>query len=140
MSLLQDHLGTLWIGTMTGGLKKLTADGRIESIPVKAGDPHATSAAGIMSITESRSGQIWIGTFGGGLNVLDPASGAIRQLPFGDQPGATSAAEVTSLAEDSRGNWWIGTLNGLNLARADGHVVQGFQERSERHRVAGAPM
>ncbi len=127
MSLLQDHLGTLWIGTMTGGLKKLTTDGRIESIPVKAGDPRATSAAGIMNITESRSGQIWIGTFGGGLNVLDPASGAIRQLPFGAQPGDVSSAEVTSLAEDGRGHWWIGTTNGLNLARADGHVVKVFK-------------
>lgn len=127
MPLLQDHLGTLWIGTMTGGLKKLTPDGRLESIPVKTGDPRATSAAGVMSITESRSGQIWLGTFGGGLNILDPASGAIRQLPFGEQPGATSAAEITSLAEDSRGNWWIGTLNGLNLARADGHVVKVFK-------------
>ncbi|MFC4312083.1 two-component regulator propeller domain-containing protein [Steroidobacter flavus] len=127
MSLLQDHLGTLWIGTMSGGLKKLTPAGRIESIPVKAGDPHATSAAGIMSITESRSGQIWIGTFGGGANVLDPASGAIRQLPFGDRTGAVSAAEVTSFAEDARGNWWIGTMNGLNLARADGQVVKVFK-------------
>ncbi len=127
MPLLHDHLGTLWIGTMSGGVKKLTTTGRIESIPVKAGDPRATSAAGIMSIAESRSGQIWIGTFGGGLNVLDPASGAIRQLPFGAQPGAVSAGEVTSLAEDARGNWWIGTLNGLNLARADGHVLKVFK-------------
>ncbi len=94
-----------------GGLKKLTADGRIEAIPVKAGDPHATSAAGIMTIDESRSGQIWIGTLGGGVNVLDPATGAIRQLPFGNgEPGAVSAAEVTSIAEDSHGNLWIGTM------------------------------
>ncbi|HWK52064.1 MAG TPA: ATP-binding protein, partial [Steroidobacter sp.] len=127
MSLLLDSVGNLWIGTMTGGVKKLTAAGRIESIPVKAGDPQATSAAGIMTLTESRGGQIWIGTFGGGLNVLDPASGAIRQLPFGDRPGDISAPEVTSLAEDARGNWWIGTINGLNLARADGHVVKVFR-------------
>ncbi|WP_153067485.1 hybrid sensor histidine kinase/response regulator [Steroidobacter cummioxidans] len=127
MSLLLDSLGNLWIGTMTGGVKKLTTTGRIESIPVKAGDPRATSAAGIMTLTESRSGQIWIGTFGGGLNVLDPASGAIRQLPFGDRPGDISAPEVTSLVEDARGHWWIGTINGLNLARADGHVVKVFK-------------
>ncbi|MBL8270687.1 hybrid sensor histidine kinase/response regulator [Steroidobacter sp.] len=128
MSLRQDHLGTLWIGTMNGGLKKLTAEGRIDSIAVKPGDPRATSAAGIMTVVESRSGQIWIGTFGGGANVLDPATGAIRQLPFGGtQPGATSSAEVTAIAEDSRGNFWIGTMNGLNLARADGYVLRVFQ-------------
>jgi signal transduction histidine kinase/ligand-binding sensor domain-containing protein/CheY-like chemotaxis protein/HPt (histidine-containing phosphotransfer) domain-containing protein len=128
MSLLRDRLGTLWIGTMASGVKKLTADGRIESIAVKAGDPRATSEAGIMTLKETRSGQIWIGTFGGGANVLDPATGSIRQLPFGPAPGAISAANVTSIAEDSRGNLWIGTdSGGLNLARADGTVLQVFK-------------
>ena len=41
MSLRQDHRGALWIGTMSSGLKKLTPDGRVESIPVKPGDPRA---------------------------------------------------------------------------------------------------
>lgn len=137
MSLRKDHLGTLWIG-MTGGLKKLTADGRIEVIPAKVGDPRATSAPGILTMTESRSGQIWIGTLGGGMNVLDPATGAIRQLPFGTgEPGAVSAAEVTSIAEDSHGNLWIGTMNGLNLARADGHVIKVFT--NQPHDPASLP-
>jgi len=128
MSLRQDHLGNLWIGTMLAGLKKLTPDGRIESIPVAAGNSNATSAAGIMTITESRAGQIWIGTFGGGSNVLDPASGVIRQLPYGAAPGAISGENVTAIAEDSRGNLWIGTHGGgLNLARADGSVVKSYK-------------
>ena len=129
MSLRHDHLGALWIGTMTSGLKKLTPAGHIESIPVKLGDPHATSAAGIMTILESRGGQIWIGTFGGGANVLDPTTGTIRQLPFGPGvPGAISAPNVTSIAEDSHGNLWIGTDGGgVNLARGDGTVVKVFR-------------
>lgn len=128
MSLRQDHLGTLWIGTMAGGLMKITADGRVESIPVKVGDPRATSSAAIATIVEARSGQLWIGTFGGGINVLDPATGLIRQLPFGaDQAGAVSAGEVTSIAEDRHGNFWIGTMRGLNFATADGRVLKVFQ-------------
>jgi signal transduction histidine kinase/ligand-binding sensor domain-containing protein/CheY-like chemotaxis protein/HPt (histidine-containing phosphotransfer) domain-containing protein len=127
MSLRQDHLGTLWIGTMTSGLKKLTPAGRIESIPVKPGDSHATSAAGIMTVVETRGGQIWIGTFGGGANILDPATGTIRQLPFGAAPGAISGPNVTSIAEDAHGYLWIGTDGaGLNLARPDGTVVRSF--------------
>ena len=59
MSLHQDAHGTLWIGTMGSGLRKLTPDGRVESIPVRAGDPRSLSAAGIMTIYESRSGRIW---------------------------------------------------------------------------------
>lgn len=128
MSLRQDHLGTLWVGTVAGGLKKVATDGRIESIPVKVGDPRATSAASILTIVEARSGQLWIGTFGGGVNVLDPATGLIRQLPFGtEQPGASSDAEVTSIAEDAHGNLWIGTMRGLNFASADGRVLKVFE-------------
>src|SRR6266481_3414219 len=66
MSLHQDARGTLWIGTMGSGLRKLTPDGRVESIPVKAGDARSLSAAGIMTIYEARSGRIWIWTHGGG--------------------------------------------------------------------------
>jgi signal transduction histidine kinase/ligand-binding sensor domain-containing protein/CheY-like chemotaxis protein len=129
MSLRQDHNGALWIGTMADGLKKLTAAGRLESIPVREGDPHALSAAGVMTIAESRNGLIWIGTFGGGANVLDPATGIVRQLPFGSsKPGAISAANVTAIAEDEDGNFWIGTDGGgLNLARADGTVIKAFR-------------
>ena len=67
---------------MMDGLKRLTPEGNVQAIPVKAGDAHATSAAGIMTILESRDGQMWIGTFGGGANVLDPATGTVRQLKY----------------------------------------------------------
>jgi ligand-binding sensor domain-containing protein len=66
---------TLWIGTMKNGLKKLSTDGQLTSIPAKAGEAGSTSSAGIMTIFESRSGEIWLGTHGGGVNVLDPATG-----------------------------------------------------------------
>jgi signal transduction histidine kinase/ligand-binding sensor domain-containing protein/CheY-like chemotaxis protein/HPt (histidine-containing phosphotransfer) domain-containing protein len=131
MSLRQDRLGTLWVGTMNGGVKQIHADGRFESIPVRVGDARSTSAAGIMTITETHSGQLWIGTFGGGVNVIDPATGLIRQLPFGAQPGAVSSAEVSAIAEDSRGNLWIGTMGGLNLASADGQVRKVFRNQPD---------
>ena len=129
MSLRQDHQGTLWIGTMASGLKKLTPTRKLESVPVHPGDSHGLSAAGIMTIFESRSGQIWIGTHGGGANVLDPSTGLIRQLPFGAaSPGAISAANVSAIAEDRSGNLWIGTDGGgLDLARADGTVIRVFR-------------
>ncbi len=124
MSLHRDRYGTLWIGTMAGGLRKLSADGRIETIPAKLGDPHALSAAGVMTIFESRDDHVWVGLYGGGVNVIDPRSGLIRQLPYGAAPGAVSAPNVRAIAEDADGNLWIGTDGGgLDLARADGSVV-----------------
>jgi signal transduction histidine kinase/ligand-binding sensor domain-containing protein/CheY-like chemotaxis protein len=133
MSLRLGRDGTLWIGTMAKGLKKLTVKGQIESIPVKAGDPRSVSADGIMTILESRDGRIWIGTYGGGADVLDPATGLIRQLPFDTAAGkanrgALSAENISAIAEDLQGNMWLATDGGgLDLARADGTVVKVFR-------------
>ena len=123
MSLRRDRRGNLWIGTMTDGLKRLTADGRVQEIPVKPGDARSTSAAGIMTLVEARDGRIWIGTFGGGANVLDPATGLVRQLPY-----EAGTDNVAAIAEDAQGNFWIGTDGGgLILARSDGTVVKTFR-------------
>jgi signal transduction histidine kinase/ligand-binding sensor domain-containing protein/CheY-like chemotaxis protein/HPt (histidine-containing phosphotransfer) domain-containing protein len=123
MSLRRDRRGNLWIGTMTDGLKRLTPEGRVQAIAVKAGDPGSTSAAGIMTLVESRDGQLWIGTFGGGANVLDPATGTIRQLKY-----EAGSENVSAIAEDAQGNFWVGTDGGgLMLARSDGTVLKTFR-------------
>ena len=139
MSLRHDTQGNLWIGTMASGLKRLSPDGKVQSIPVAPGDARGLSSAGIMTIFQSRTGQLWVGTFRGGLNVLDPMTGLIRQLPFGPgKPGAISSANVTALAEDRDGNLWIGTDGGgLDLARADGTVVAVF--RRQPNNPSGLP-
>src|SRR5260221_10403824 len=98
-SLRLDRRGALWIGTMGRGLKVLTPDGRIESIPVRRGDSHSLATDGVLSILESRTGAIWIGTFDGGANVLDPATRTVRQLPYGSAQGAVSAPNVTAMVE-----------------------------------------
>ena len=129
MALRLDRRDTLWIGTMASGLKKLTVSGRLESIPVKPGDPHGTSAEGIQTIYEGRDGRIWLGVHDGGANVIDPVTGVIRQLPFGAAVrGAISAASVTAIAEDPQGNVWLGTDDGgLDLAKQDGTIVRVFR-------------
>ncbi len=66
MSLRRDRRGNLWIGTMTDGLKRLTAKAEVQAIDVKPGTSRSTSAGGIMTIVEARDGRMWIGTFGGG--------------------------------------------------------------------------
>jgi diguanylate cyclase (GGDEF)-like protein len=136
MSLLRDRLGNLWIGTMTDGLWVLTAAGRLESIPVEAGDSRGISAAGIMTLFQSRNGSIWIGTHGGGANILDPTTRQVRQIPFDPaQREGTGFPHVSAFAEDSRGNVWIGTDGGgLLLAKSDGRVVGSFHyDSKDRH-------
>jgi diguanylate cyclase (GGDEF)-like protein len=129
MSLVSDRRNNLWIGTMAQGLQVLTAEGKLESIPVRAGDPHSVSAAGIMTLFESNNGDIWIGTHGGGANILNPNTREVRQLPFDpSQRGGTGFPHVSAFAEDSHGNIWIGTDGGgLHLAKSDGTVVKSFR-------------
>jgi signal transduction histidine kinase/DNA-binding NarL/FixJ family response regulator len=132
MSLRQDRRGALWIGTMDKGVAMLDRSGRLHWIPVKRGDPHGLSAAGIMTIFEARDGQMWVGTYGGGVNIVDPATGLVRQLPYGSMPGAVSADAVTALAQDSQGYLWIGTDGGgLDLARPDGTVIKVFRHDTQ---------
>ncbi len=137
MSLLKDRAGTLWIGTFANGLKSITPDGRLRSVPVKEGEHEATSAAGVMSLLQGRDGHIWIGTFGGGANVLDPASGRIRQLPIGGDDGI-AGPNVTAIAEDRAGNIWLGTDGyGLTLVRPNGTVAAVF--RHDRNDAQSLP-
>ena len=138
MSLRQDRGGVLWIGTMDKGVATLDRKGKLSWIPVKRGDPHGLSAAGIMTILEARSGQMWVGTYGGGADIVDPATGLVRQLPYGSAPGAVSADAVTAFAQDPRGYVWIGTDGGgLDLARPDGTVIKVF--RHDPHDPSSLP-
>ena len=129
MSLLTDRHDNLWVGMMADGLKKLSPNGKLESIGARVGDTHSLSAVGVMTIFESRSGELWIGTHGGGANILNPVTGIIRQLSHAaGLAGAISGDSVTAIAEDSGGNVWIGTDGGgLDLARPDGSVVKAFK-------------
>ena len=130
MALRLDRRETLWIGTMTSGLKKLAASGRLESIPVKTGDPHSISGEGIQTIFEAPR-RTYLARDARWRRERDrPRRPAlIRQLPFGaSERGAISAASVTAIAEDSQGNVWLGTDDGgLDLARTDGTVVKVFR-------------
>ena len=129
MALTKDAQGTLWIGTMTAGLRRLTADGRLTRYPVLPGNDRGLSAAGIMSVYAGPDGRIWIGTHGGGANVLDPKTNRIHQLPFESAAaGALSSRNVTSIIADGAGNVWFATDGGgLDLADASGHVQRVFR-------------
>ncbi|MEJ0099516.1 MAG: two-component regulator propeller domain-containing protein [Pseudomonadota bacterium] len=128
MSLKEDHEGSLWIGTMRAGLKRLRPDRSLQSFAVAPDNPRALSSAGIMSLAESRAGRIWVGTYGGGVNIVDPASGEVRKLPFGGAKDAVSGSNVTAMLEDTQGNFWLGTdSEGLTLVSAEGRLLRRFR-------------
>ncbi len=104
---IEDRQGTLWIGTLSGGLIRYR-DGQIEVLGVEQGLPHKR----VIALAEDREGSLWIGTSAGLVRLKDsPFStyGAYRGL---------SENYVRTVRESKDGQLWVGTGNGLN--RLDG--------------------
>ena len=118
MSLMTDHEGYVWAGTMEGGLDRITP--RTLDVKVFASnpnDPATLGAPGVMSVLEDSAGRIWAGTYGGGLARLDRATGRFKRYqPDAANPTSLSGDRVTALAEDPTGRLWVGTDGGgLNV-------------------------
>jgi ligand-binding sensor domain-containing protein len=114
--MFEDRSGTLWLGTIGGGLNKYNRETesftRYVNIP---GDPDSLSNNIIFSIYEDRSGTLWVGTKLGGLNKFIPETGIFRRYKHdASNPRSLSDNFVWSVYEDSTGSLWVGTNNGLN--------------------------
>jgi len=129
MSLLRDRTGALWIGTMEGGVSRLSADGTSMSILHQdAAKPGSVLIQGAMSLYEDTAGAIWVGTFGNGITRFDPQTGRQRQyLPDEADPASFCGAQGRAFAEDLAGQLWIGTENGLCRFDAQSESFQRFR-------------
>ncbi len=96
-TLLADSRGTLWIGSVGGGLSFLQ-DGHFTTYTVQNGLPDNS----ITALAEDSQGRIWIGTESGLVlwqgGVLAPLDG---DKMFKGRP-------VTTLFKDQQGNMWVG--------------------------------
>ena len=118
MTLMTDHEGFVWAGTMEGGLDRIAP--RTLEVKVFGSDPNdptTLGAPGVMSVLEDSAGRIWVGTYGGGLSQLDRATGHFKRYqPNAADPESLSGDRVTALAEDATGRIWVGTDGGgLNV-------------------------
>jgi len=105
--------GSLWLGTDDAGVIHLRADGSVEHIGSKEGDPHGLSSPMVHALLVDRSGLVWIGT-GHGLDVLDPRSGRLRHFLQQAQGGGLAGNLVRALWQDADGAIWVGSHGGLN--------------------------
>lgn len=91
-TLLEDEVGTLWIGTLDSGLF-CYKQGRFERVPTSFND--------IYCLMEDGEGNLWCGTWGGGLNRISPRRFFLRQVQHG-APGEV----IRSILEDSEKRLW----------------------------------
>ena len=103
--------GTLWVGTVEGGLNRKALG--------SAGFSHFTTANSALShnsvsaLASDGKGTLWIGTWGGGLNVMNLADQSLRRFELPEEQ-ARITNFIGALAYDQRNNGlWIGSNDGV---------------------------
>lgn len=110
MTLLTDHDGVIWAGTMSGGVNRIVPQTLVvDAFRHDPANPRSLPAAGVMSSYEDSAHRLWIGTYGGGLAQFDRTTQTFRRVA----PDAGN--RVTAIVEDKTGVLWFGTDGaGLN--------------------------
>ncbi|NIM57316.1 MAG: hypothetical protein GTO16_00020 [Candidatus Aminicenantes bacterium] len=108
-----DNWGTLWIGTMQGGLVRFN-----EGVIAVYGYEDGLLNLSVQSLAADSEGNIWIGTLEA-LYLLKSGDGIIRSV-FG-----TRYTPFTSLLEDNQGNLWMATMAD-GLKRMSGDTLTGL--------------
>lgn len=113
-AIFEDGDGTLWIGTVEGGLNRATG-GDMRRFDHYTKESGVLSHNSVSAITADHEGHLWVGTWGGGVNVLD------RSMP--QRPGRVLNATddglhrveyIGTLVYDPFNNMiWIGANSGL---------------------------
>jgi ligand-binding sensor domain-containing protein len=116
LSILEDAVGGLWIGTRGEGLFLL--EPQSEQVTVflhEEEDPQSLGHNTVKSLFEDQRGVLWIGT-GMGLDRLEPDSQQfVHYRNDSSQPDSLSDNEVQSVYSDEAGVLWVGTeIGGIN--------------------------
>jgi signal transduction histidine kinase/ligand-binding sensor domain-containing protein len=106
-AILQDHDGSLWIGTWGNGLFRLKQGRFLRAL--SSGDSPA-----IRTLEEDAAGNVWIGTWFHGLFRYNGAG--FKHILLGRE---TLTDAVSAMLSDKDGGFWVGTYTGL-LHYADG--------------------
>ena len=112
-TIYEDRAGTLWIGTLGGGLNKFDREKeQFTRFVHDPKNPHSLSDNTIGGIYEDQAGTLWIGT-DGGLNKFDPAQQQFMHYTVKDGLPDNS---IGGILEDNHGRLW---LNTVGLSRFD---------------------
>jgi len=112
-TVIEDHLGYMWIGTNQNGLNRINpSTGENKIFLHQNDDPASLSNAGITDILEDHRGTIWVGTWYG-LNRFNRSSETYLRYEYipGDQKSLRNNI-VWDIFEDSRHMLWVGTDGG----------------------------
>lgn len=142
--IVEDRQGSLWIGTLAGGLNKFDrTQGRFIRYTYNPDDPQSLSSNNIVALCEDRSGILWIGSYHGGVDKLDPHQYKFEHFKnTSANPNSLSHNLVRAIYQDRAGVLWIGTYGGglnkmLTSTERDNDSPRFFHYRADRRKAEG---
>ncbi len=109
-SIIKDHAGFIWLGTL-GGLDKLDPKTyKIEHFYHNPNNHNSIIHNRIASLFEDSQHNIWLGTQGGGITIIDKTRQKFTHITT--EQGLPSG-HVVSITEDAQGNIWALTDSGI---------------------------
>lgn len=107
--------GTLWVGTVEGGLNRKESGDRSQEFVHLTKENSALSHNSVSALVADGKGRLWTGTWGGGLNVVELASQAVRKVDMSED-AARLTNFIGALAYDPYNDaLWIGSNDGIFL-------------------------
>jgi len=108
-----DAHGTLWAGTVEGGLNRKNADGSFDHWTTQNS---ALSHNSVSVLETDPQDNLWIGTWGGGLNVMTAGRQPVLRHVTMEDGQADKTSHIGALAYDHRNQaLWIGSNDGIYL-------------------------
>ncbi len=108
-----DRAGTLWAGTVYGGINLWgEVENRFTHHRHDPDDPDSLSHDQVLSILDDpEAGVVWVGTGGGGLNRYDRET---QRFSHYDEADGLPGDTVGCILEDDAGYLWFATVRGLS--------------------------
>lgn len=152
-SLFEDDEGSLWIGTVEGGITKFDRENE-KFISFRAPQPvnrFETVLRAVSSIGQDREGMFWIGSYSGELRRFDRRTGQFSNfdydLGYHPRPGEQRPFDrVNCIYRDSHNELWIGNKSGLHqlvltpgkpFDRQTAHFKHYFNDPADTGSLAG---
>ncbi len=105
LSLYQDKLGIIWVGSLNEGLYEIHPTlAAFKTICHQTSNPYSISPGPIRSIYYDPKGYLWVGTATNGIIIL-------KNNKRISQPYNFSNHSINQITCDSKGNYWISTGN-----------------------------
>jgi signal transduction histidine kinase/ligand-binding sensor domain-containing protein len=136
--------GSLWVGTLAGGLNHYDeASGLFSSWKSNAANPKSLTSNNVTALMEAADGTLWVGTWGGGLCRMDSDRKGFSHF-VNDPNVATSLSHnrVSCILEDSWGDLWVATWGGgvcrmVKEQAHSGEFARYAHERGNPRSIAG---